>query len=96
MTSVTEANIARFNGNNRNLLGVLQLVAKALEIWFGIIAGALLYLVTMCFATRAAGLPVGLLTRTTDFPGVKGLLGPLYWSIGVKSTEQRVGSRAGF
>ncbi len=37
--SVTEQNTLRFNRNNRNLLGILQLVAKLLEIWFVIIAG---------------------------------------------------------
>lgn len=69
--SVTEENILRFNRNNRNLLGVLQLVAKLLEIWFVIIAGALLFLVTMQFASKPGGLPLGFLTRTTDFPGIK-------------------------
>jgi hypothetical protein len=37
--SVTDQNIQRFNKNNRTLLGVLQLVAKLLEIWFVIVAG---------------------------------------------------------
>jgi hypothetical protein len=71
VASVTAENILRFNRNNRNLLGVLQLVAKLLEIWFVIIAGALLFLITVRLASRPSGLPLGFLTRTCDMPGVR-------------------------
>lgn len=69
--SVTDQNILRFNRNNRSLLGVLQLVAKLLEIWFAIIAGALLFLITMQLASGPSGLPLGFLTRNQDMPGLR-------------------------
>ena len=52
---------------NHNLLGGLQFVAKALEIWFELIAAALVYIVTMLLAGRKEGLPVGYLTRPSEF-----------------------------
>jgi hypothetical protein len=46
---------------------------------------ALLFLVTMALASRPGGLPLGFLTRTTDFPGIKELFDPLLWSTGGRS-----------
>ncbi|KAK6396629.1 hypothetical protein LTR65_008527 [Meristemomyces frigidus] len=68
--------IHRFDTQNHNLLGGLQLVAKVLEIWFQLIAGALVYIVTMLLAARPEGLPVGYLTRPSKF----GLRDALLWS----------------
>lgn len=58
MLAVPLKNIAKFNKDDHNLLGGLQLVAKALEIWFIAIAAAFVYLVTM------VSKPMG---RTVDF-----------------------------
>ncbi|KAK5709877.1 hypothetical protein LTR17_019381 [Elasticomyces elasticus] len=53
--------------HDRNLLGGLQFVAKAIEAWFVFICGALLYLVTMASASRLEGLPIGYLTKSMSF-----------------------------
>jgi len=70
----------RFDHDDHNLLGALQLVAKALEVWFELIAGALVYLVTMLLAGKKEGLPIGYLTRPNEFSDLVGLLDPLLWS----------------
>ncbi|KAK5127514.1 hypothetical protein LTR85_006853 [Meristemomyces frigidus] len=72
--------IHKFDKENHNLLGALQLVAKALEIWFELIAVALVYIVTMLLAARPEGLPVGYLTRPSEFAEIPGLLDALLWS----------------
>lgn len=60
--TIPQSNVARFNKNDHNLLGGLQLVAKALEIWFIAICAAFVYLVTMHLASKKEGLPIGYLT----------------------------------
>jgi hypothetical protein len=88
-----------FDKEDHNLLGGLQFVAKGLEVWFGIIAAALVYLITMIFAGKKEGLPVGYLTRPTEFADVIALLDPLLWvtgpsPLGVKSaSEKKLGRR---
>jgi hypothetical protein len=63
VTAVPQARAKEFDKESHNLLGGLQFVAKGLEVWFGIIAAALMYLVTMIAAGKREGLPVGYLTR---------------------------------
>ncbi|KAK5134276.1 hypothetical protein LTR08_006820 [Meristemomyces frigidus] len=79
-TSIPESKIRKFDKQNHNLLGILQLVAKALEIWFEIIAAALVYIVTMLLAGRDEGMPVGYLTRPSEFADMPGLFDPLLWT----------------
>ncbi|KAF7197544.1 hypothetical protein HII31_01047 [Pseudocercospora fuligena] len=55
---------------SRNLLGALQFVSKALEIWFILIATWLVYLATMFVASKQGGLPVGYLSRPSEFAEV--------------------------
>lgn len=101
MLQVPMDNIARFNRNDHNLLGALQLVAKALEVWFIGIAAALVYLLTMRLAAKSGGLPIGYLTRPTEFSEVLSLLDPLLWTTGPspfgnRSRDKTVGRRVWF
>jgi hypothetical protein len=65
--STTIENTRRFDEQDHNLLGALQIVAKLLEIWFTLIAAALVSKMTFWLARRNKGLPVGLLTNPSGF-----------------------------
>jgi hypothetical protein len=77
--SVPLQNLRSFDKRDHNLLGALQFVAKALEIWFSLIAAALVYLITFLIAGKRDGLPVGYLTRPSEFANLPGLFDPLLW-----------------
>lgn len=77
--SVPLQNLRSFDKRDHNLLGALQFAAKALEIWFALIAAALVYLITFLIAGRRDGLPIGYLTRPSEFSNLPGLLDPLLW-----------------
>ncbi|KAI7707375.1 hypothetical protein KC353_g11667, partial [Hortaea werneckii] len=79
-TSTTVSRITKFDRQDHNLLGALQFVAKALEIWFELIATALVYLVTMLLASKKGGLPIGYLTRPNEFADATGLFDRLLWT----------------
>lgn len=51
----TNSLIGKYNMANRNLLGGLQFVAKALEVWYVFIAGSLLYIVASSIAKKKGG-----------------------------------------
>jgi hypothetical protein len=99
ITSVPVALTKKYDKDSHNLLGGLQFVAKALEVWFGIIAAALMYMLTMKMAGKREGLPVGYLTRPMEFADLITILDPLLWKTGPSpfgpktSTEKRVGVR---
>lgn len=79
-TSVPQHNMEKFDKDNHNLLGALQLVSKALEVWFSLIATSLVYIVTMAVASKSHGLPIGYLSRPTEFSELPGLLDPTLWT----------------
>jgi hypothetical protein len=64
----------RFDEQDHNLLGAPQIVAKLLEIWFTLIAAALVSKMTFWLARRNEGLPIGLLTRPSGFADLPGTL----------------------
>ena len=98
-SEVPQERMKIFDKDDHDLLGGLQFVAKGLEIWFGVIAAALIYLITMRFAGKKEGLPVGYLTRPMEFADIIGLLDPLLWvtgpsPLGAKSAgDKRLGRR---
>jgi hypothetical protein len=101
VTSVPQENMLRFDRNDHNLLGGLQLVAKALEVWFVAISVALVYLVTMRFASKEEGLPIAYFTRMTDFTEIITLIDPLPWRTAPSlfddnRRERRIGRRVWF
>ena len=59
--------------NDHNTLGGLQLVAKALELWFLFVAISLVYKIAMLLASRDGGLPIGLLTSPVEFADPRAL-----------------------
>jgi hypothetical protein len=72
-------NLRDFDKQSHNLLGALQFVAKALEIWFELIFVALVYLVTFSVAGNRDGLPIAYLTRPSEFSDLPGIFDPLLW-----------------
>jgi hypothetical protein len=88
--SVPLQNLRSFDKRDHNLLGALQFVAKALEIWFSLIAAALIYLITFLIAGKRDGLPIGYLTRPSEFANLPGLFDPLLWRT-LPSTSRRKG-----
>ncbi|KAK4495384.1 hypothetical protein PRZ48_013715 [Zasmidium cellare] len=79
VTSVPQELAAKHDHDTHNLNGALQLVAKALEVWFILIATWLVYLVTMFLAGRKSGLPIAYITRPNEFAELAGVLDPLLW-----------------
>ena len=77
--SVPMENLREFDKRDHTLLGWLQLAAKALEIWFGLVAAALVYLLTFMIAGKSDGLPIGYLMRPSEFADVPGLCDPSLW-----------------
>ena len=66
--------------NDHNTLGVLQFVAKALEVLFVFVATSLVYNVATIFASRAGGLPIGYLMTHLKFTDLRSLIDPLLWT----------------
>lgn len=80
--SVPVANLERFDKRDHDILGAMQLLAKAVEIWFGFIATALVALITFKIAEKSKGLPIGLITNPFGFADLLGLFdtAPLFWT----------------
>lgn len=95
--SIPQANLRHFDKQDHNLLGALQFAAKAIEIWFELIALALVYLITFHIAGKSDGLPIGFITRPCEFADVPGLFDPLLWRTlpptGIFNRRNRGGSR---
>lgn len=82
VSSVPQQRLVKFNEKDHDVLGWLQLIAKALEVWFVFISAALVYLVTMWFAAKHEGLPIGYLTRPIEFADPVTLVDPLLYRTG--------------
>lgn len=80
--------------HDHDILGALQFVAKALEVWFMIAATSLLFDVAMLFARKGGGLPVGFLLTHLEFGDIRNLLNPLLWTSPIPHPNGRSGSRA--
>ena len=70
----------KFDKQDHNLLGALQFVAKALEIWFGFIAANLVYTITIIIASQPHGIPIGFLATFAEFKDFVFLAAPFRWS----------------
>ena len=84
---------SQLDRNDHNAIGALQFVAKALEIWFMIIASTLVYDFAMWFARRGSGLPVGFFLTHLEFGDVRNLFNPLMWT--APWSQNRWGPRGG-
>ena len=74
------ARATRLDKADHNVLGALQFVAKALEVWFMFIATALIYDVALFLAKQKGGLPVGYLFTHLEFGDIRNLVNPLMWT----------------
>ncbi|KAJ0417629.1 hypothetical protein BJY00DRAFT_303344 [Aspergillus carlsbadensis] len=59
--------IQRLDRTNRNVLGVLQFVAKALEVWFMYVAGSFVYRSVLFLSAKDRRLPISLLLVYAEF-----------------------------
>ncbi|MCJ1470157.1 hypothetical protein MMC07_008802 [Pseudocyphellaria aurata] len=66
--------------DDHNALGALQFVAKGLEIWFMLVATALIYDVAMVFARRGGGLPLGYMLTHLEFGDLLNLFNWSMWT----------------
>ena len=64
---------------DRDLLGFLQFVSKALEIWFGAVVVALVYDLTTLLARRDNGIPLGLILTAFLCFDLLNALHPRHW-----------------
>ncbi|KIW95024.1 uncharacterized protein Z519_03605 [Cladophialophora bantiana CBS 173.52] len=69
----------RLDKSDHNILGALQLVAKALEIWFIFLAGSLMLDLTMLLARNGDGLPFRCLVLPSDFGELMSFKSPSLW-----------------
>ena len=79
---------------DHDILGALQFVAKALEVWFMIAATSLLFDVAMMFAKKGRGLPVGFLLTHLEFGDIRNLVNPLLWTSPMPHGNSRSESRS--
>ncbi|KAI4157929.1 MAG: hypothetical protein LQ342_007902 [Letrouitia transgressa] len=70
----------KYDKIDHNFLGVLQLVAKALEFWFGFIAANFVYNLTIILPAQQQGLPLGLLGTFLEFKDFVFLITPFRWT----------------
>jgi hypothetical protein len=73
-------NLRRFDKQDHNLLGALQVVAKIIEIWFTLIVAALVSRLTFLLAKKRKGLTIGLLARPFNFADLRGTFESLLWT----------------
>ncbi|KAI9657359.1 MAG: hypothetical protein M1821_003040 [Bathelium mastoideum] len=75
---------------DHNLLGALQFVAKAIEVWFTFIATTLVFDVIMILASSSRGLPLGFLLSHLQFTDLRNIANPLLYT---SAREPETGSR---
>ena len=81
--------------DDHNTLGTLQFVAKALEVWFMLIATSLIYDVSMIIAKRGGGLPVGYFLTHLEFGDIRNLFNPLLYTSPIPHPNGNQPRRAG-
>ena len=74
------ATASKLDGEDHNILGALQFVAKGLEVWFMVIATSLVYDVALFLAKSNGGLPIGYLFTHLEFGDIRNLVNPLLWT----------------
>ena len=76
----TMAKANQLDREDHDVIGALQFVSKALEVWFMFISTSLIYDVAMLFAKKGGGLPVGFLLTHLEFSDIRYILSPLLWT----------------
>ncbi|PGH02537.1 hypothetical protein GX51_04563 [Blastomyces parvus] len=72
--------LAKLDEKDHEILGSLQIVAKALEVWFTIIAGSLILDLAILLALSKMGLPMGHFMTYLEFSSVTILWNPTFWA----------------
>ncbi|KAH0552843.1 hypothetical protein GP486_006957, partial [Trichoglossum hirsutum] len=71
--------VAHLLAKDHDIIGLLQLVAKALEVWFLAVAASLLHDIISLRAKEGGGVPFGLLTAHIEFKEIRYLVSPGLW-----------------
>ena len=79
---------ARYSRQSQNLVGFLQVVAKALEVWFVLIAFSLVFLATMTLAEHQGGLPTGCISRPFQYADLSSLFERSLWKSFPRSRQK--------
>lgn len=74
------AKAAQLDMQDHNVIGALQFVSKALEVWFVFIATSLVYDMAMVLAKKGGGLPIAFLLTHLEFADIRYLVNPLLWT----------------
>lgn len=74
------AKAAQLDMQDHNVIGALQFVSKALEVWFVFIATSLVYDMAMILARKGGGLPIAFLLTHLEFADIRYLVNPLLWT----------------
>ena len=74
------AKARKLDAEDHNIFGALQLVSKALEAWFMVVATGLVYDIAFYLAKSSGGLPIGYLFTHLEFAHIKNLVNPLLWT----------------
>lgn len=90
------AKAAQLDMQDHNVIGALQFVSKALEVWFVFIATSLVYDMAMLLAKKGGGLPIAFLLTHLEFADIRYLVNPLLWTSPIPhpSTSPRTRSLA--
>ncbi|KAI9691262.1 MAG: hypothetical protein M1820_009820 [Bogoriella megaspora] len=89
--SLNTNSLSELDHQDHNLLGALQFVGKAIEAWFVIVAGGLLFDVAMLLAQSQQGLPLGYILSILEFGDLTNLFNPHMYTplhAQAKRTEQ--------
>lgn len=70
---------AQMRSQDRDFLGVLQFIAKAIEAWFMFIATGLIFDIAMLLAKQPQGLPLGYLLTHLQFADVRNIFNKAFW-----------------
>lgn len=78
-SAVAESNVGRFTRESKDFNGLMQLVAKALELWFDAITGAMMYLAVM-YVAGSTNITLRLLTLPREYHDPITVLDRTFWN----------------
>lgn len=93
-TSVVLRKVSELDRADHDVLGALQFVSKALEVWFMFISTSLVYDVAMLFMKKGGGLPLGFLLTHLEFGDIRYLMNPLLWTSPIPHASGMPGQRS--
>ncbi|KAI9853993.1 MAG: hypothetical protein M1813_001602 [Trichoglossum hirsutum] len=88
--------IAYLLAKDHDVIGVLQLVAKALELWFLAVAASLLHDLISLKAEEGGGVAFGLLTAYLEFKEMRYLVSPSLWRSLPVNAQKRAKATVGY